>query len=105
MRPSASNMMAATVASDARKAKNIACDIELHRVPTAPADRLPVKIAKNQAATVVAAKRGGASRAKRPNPVGRMCNSPMVKMTKKRTSQRPLARCSPAWAATPARSA
>jgi hypothetical protein len=74
--------MAATVARTARNSKKVACDIELHNVPTAPAQRLPVKMAKNQAATVVAAKRGGATRANSPNPVGRMCNSPKVKITK-----------------------
>ena len=44
----------------------------LYQDPMYPAVRLPLKIARYQAATVVAPSRGGARRAKRPRPVGRM---------------------------------
>src|SRR4029079_11941118 len=44
----------------------------LYQEPMRPAVMLPVKIARYHAATVVAPSFGGARRAKRPSPVGRM---------------------------------
>ena len=65
-------MTAATAAMTASRTKKWAWPKRLHKAPTRPAARLPVKIARNQEATVVAPRRGGASRANRPRPVGRM---------------------------------
>ncbi len=75
---------------------------ELHSVPTTPASRLPLKTARNQAATVVAPSRGGARRANRPRPVGRMYSSPSVRITKNSSSHTQLARSLPTEAATAA---
>jgi hypothetical protein len=70
--------------------------MRLHSVPTMPAVMLPVKIARNHAATVVAPSDGGASRANRPRPVGRMNNSPSVYTTKYASNHSQLACPDPA---------
>src|SRR5690606_18330998 len=69
-----------------------------------PASRLPLKMARNQDATVVAPSRGGASLANRPSPVGRMYSSPRVRMTKNATTHSQSTRASPASAVTVANS-
>ncbi len=47
-------------------AKNAPWLMSLHKVPTNPAARLPLKIARNQAATVVAPIVGGAKPGEQP---------------------------------------
>src|SRR3954452_25520827 len=69
-----SNMPAAPAANAARMTKNQAWCTLLHKVPTAPAVRLPENVARNHAATVVAANPEDGRRANRPRPVGRMCS-------------------------------
>src|SRR5690606_35173758 len=80
------SIAAASIASPASNAKKAAWPTCVHRVPTMPASRLPLKIARNHDATVVAPSRGGASRANRPSPVGRMYSSPKVSTRKNATS-------------------
>ena len=65
-------MADAIAAMSVRNAKNCAWLVLLHSMPTAPADRLPMKIARNQASTVVAPNPIGAKPANSPNPVGKM---------------------------------
>ena len=57
-RSSASNKAPATAATSASSAKNPAWLMRDHNAPTAPAARLPLKVAKNQAASVVAPRAG-----------------------------------------------
>src|SRR3546814_11748886 len=71
-------------------------------MPTTPASRLPLKIARNHHATLVPPKRGGASFANRPRPVGRMYSSPQVRITKDGPSHAHLPPVPPARAPTPA---
>ncbi len=66
--------------------KNAAWPVLLHSTPIRPADRLPLKMVRNQAATVVAPKPDGARLANKPSPVGRINSSPRVSTAKKTTS-------------------
>src|SRR5690606_19495128 len=93
--------MTASAASNRKNAGWLAFD---HSVPTTPASRLPLKMARNQDATVVAPSRGGASLANRPSPVGRMYSSPRVRMTKNATTHGQSTRAPPASAVTVASS-
>src|SRR5690606_19742889 len=67
-RSSRHSSAAAAAASPARSRKNPAWLALLHNVPTMPASRLPLKMARNHDATVVAPSLGGASLANRPSP-------------------------------------
>src|SRR5690606_38563841 len=58
-RSSESRSSAAATAMPASIAKKTAWLVWLHSMPTSPAERLPAKIARYQAATVVAPSRGG----------------------------------------------
>src|SRR3546814_17923259 len=71
-RSSHHNSAAATTANAASSRKKAGWPTFDQSIPTTPASRLPLKIARNHDATVVAPRRGGASFANSPRPVGRI---------------------------------
>src|SRR3546814_8741095 len=89
------NSAAATTANAASSRKKAGWPTDDQSIPTTPASRLPLKIARNHDATVVAPRRGGASFANSPRPVGRMYSSPKVRIKKNATSHAQPTRVSP----------